>query len=191
MKKFLTKVSMIALALTLVTQAPARADESVLDVGTIANLGQKAFKFVVDNRPVAQVEMGTSNALPAEAGQWQSLANWNQGWSPAFTVRFRNLFHMDAVRLAFRLDYSYGGEFNGAGQYLSNVRIVPETVDVDWGYKVNASAAVTGVTNVGTARNPIAAMEITVTWTVDTTLRHSQGTQTFYVRGDGEVKAVD
>ncbi|MGZ3688242.1 MAG: hypothetical protein ACXWP5_10360 [Bdellovibrionota bacterium] len=199
MKKVILSSKVTLIALTLLgslSASAADAPEAPLDlnfdvIDKVVNLGSKALKFVEDNHPVATVEMGTSSALPPDAGRWENTEGWKQGWTQVLNVSVRNAFHGQMVHLAFRVHYDYDGMVGGKGHYLTNVRVVPEEVSVAWDYKVNASATVAKVTNVGTRENPVASMELSIQWTIDSPLKHSQGAQTLVIQGDGEVQIVN
>lgn len=160
----------------------------LIDLDTVINLGKKIWVIIDANKPVVDVHTDTANALPKGAQSWQDLANWQAPVSKLFHVTYRNLFRMKVVDFSYRVLYTYGGTANGKGQYLTNVTIVPAELNVAWGYYFSAQALVPNVTNAGSSEDPIAAAELMLRYTVKTTLKHSEVTSSFYVRGDGNFK---
>jgi hypothetical protein len=151
----------------------------------IINMGKEVWTIVESNKPVVNVSTTTANALPEGVRGWQDLAGWDMPRSQAYQVSYENGFGMDVVDFKFRVIYTSGGNVNGVGRYLTNVTIVPDDVSVSWGYTFNASNSVVGLTNAGTSADPMAAMQLQLTWSVDTVIKHDGSNASFYVRGDG------
>jgi hypothetical protein len=70
--------------------------------------------------------------------------------------------------------------------------VIPTRVDVGWGYRfsMNASVPDSTITNVGTSANPVAAMQLTLSWKISTVIKDSNGTSVYYVQGDGYYKEI-
>jgi hypothetical protein len=49
---------------------------------------------------------------------------------------------------------------------------------------------VINVTNVGTAADPISAMQIQLHWVVESISSHKEGTENYYIRGDGQFSQI-
>lgn len=163
---------------------PVITGDIVID--QIINLGARVWDVVVRNRPVVNVSTQTATALPKGVTEWTQLAGWQAPRAKIFRIRWQNLYRMDVVDFSVRVLYTYGGNVRGKGRYLTNVTIVPANLTVAWGYTFNAKASVPSVTNAGTERDPVGAAELLSTWSVDTVLKHEEGSMSFYVRGDGQ-----
>lgn len=161
-------------------------DEAEIILDKIINMGKKIWAIVEANKPVVNVTTDTANAVPEGTKGWQSLQGWQAPKSKLFRITYENLYGMDVVDFQFRVLYTFGGNVNGKGRYLTNVTMVPANLDVSWGYTFNATGNVPSVTNAGTSAEPVAAMELLMKWSVDTVLKHSESTASFYVRGDGQ-----
>jgi hypothetical protein len=160
------------------------------DLSTLFTLGQKAWQIVEANKPVVNVGQAPMlSALPYSNGCWMDLTGWQQPKSQTYEVSYKNGFHIEVVKFRFRLQFNYGGGVNGAGKFLANVSVVPDQLDVDWGYTFNASVTGEQATNLGTAAQPLAGIGLTVNWSVKTILKESDNTLHLFVQGDGFVKA--
>jgi hypothetical protein len=168
-----------------VATIPDVLGEISIALDRIINLGQKLWQIVEAGRPVVDVQSKFANAVPDGIKSWESLEGWKVPSSKVFQVTFRNGLGGHPVDFNYRLLYTYGGSLGGKGSYLTHVTVIPSDLAVGWGYHFSAQVEVPSVTNAGTSINPIAAMEVTVSWKVDTILRHSEGSSSYYVRGDG------
>jgi hypothetical protein len=157
--------------------------DAILD--QIINIGRKVWKIAEDNRPVVQVSSNVANALPQGLTAWQSLEGWQTPTTRVYRVVYENLYGMDVVDFSYRVTFTHGGNLRGKGRYLTQVTVVPAQLDVAWGYEFNAEATIPSVVNAGTTADPVAGMEIQLHWSVDTILKHSESTTSFFVRGDG------
>jgi len=166
------------------TVSPQFIDPS--DFNTILTIGQKIWTIIEANKPVVTVEQApTLAALPKTAGCWTALANWQVPKTETYQVVYKNFFDMEVVSFQFRLQYNYGGSLNGHGKYLANVTVLPEQLNVLWGYTFNANVAADQAVNLGTTADPVAGLGMTLNWQVKTVLKESDNSFHFFVQGDG------
>ena len=115
------------------------------------------------------------------------LESWKVPKVYRYNVVYTNLFGVDVVNFTFRVVYSYGGSYEGRGRYLANVSVHPAELDVLWGYTFNSKVEVQRLLNLGTKQDPVAGMEMKLSWQVSTPIKDSQQTKIFFVTGNGEV----
>jgi hypothetical protein len=172
--------------------APSSAGDlsSVLNpITQIINIGKEIWPIIQANKPVANVQAAdAASAVPSS--NWQQLAGWSAPQSRTFHFPYKNTFGMTLVDLTFDVIYTYGGNLNGAGHYISGVTIVPTNLSVQMGMTFNADVKVINVTNAGTLADPLAAMQIQLHWLVESISSHKEGTDNFYIRGDGEFSRI-
>jgi len=160
------------------------------DLSQIFTLGQKAWEIVQANKPVVNVGQSPMlSALPFNNGCWMDLVGWQQPKVQTYEVAYKNAFGMEVVQFRFRVQFNYGGSVNGAGKFLANVTVVPDTVNVTWGYTFSANVTGEQALNLGTAAQPLAGLGLTVNWSVKTVMKESDNSFHFFVEGDGTVKA--
>lgn len=148
-------------------------------------LGSKIWKFVEANQPVVSAEGAYAHIIPSEAQSWQELENWSRPISAIYRATYKNLYGIKVVDLAFRVTLTPRGTYNNRGKYIANLVVLPEVVDVAWGYTVEAAAKIHEVINRGTVEDPIAAAQLSVGWTVKTILKNSTTQNSLFVEGDG------
>jgi hypothetical protein len=155
----------------------------------IINIGKELWPIVEANKPVANVqEADIASAVPST--NWQLLAGWSAPQRRTFHVPYKNAFGMNVVDFTFDVIYTYGGNLNGAGHYISGVTVIPSDLTVQWGFKFNADVKVINVTNAGTLADPLAAMQIQMHWGVSNVISHDENTDNFYIRGDGQFSQI-
>lgn len=154
----------------------------ILDV--VFNMGKKIWDIVEANKPVVDIETDFATALPKGTKDWRAFEGWQSPAARVYRVRYKNRFGMKVVDFSYRVLYTYGGSVLGRGRYLTNVTVEPD-VDVLWGYKFNAKVAIREPINTGTTENPVAGLEMAMSWEVDTVVKHLEGSTSYFVRGDG------
>jgi hypothetical protein len=163
-------------------------NEANVAIDQIINMGKKVWDIVEANRPVVNIQTDTANALPRGVETWQSLQGWQVPTSKVFRISYKNGFGSKVVDFSYRVLYTHGGNVNGKGAYLTNVTVIPANLEVLWGYTFNMKASVPSVTNVGTMSSPVGAAQMLIEWKVDTAVKHSQRTASYYMQGDGVFK---
>lgn len=165
---------------------PLTEAEVILD--RVIAIGDKIWKIIEKNQPVVNQTYQSTSVVPQGATRWEQLQGWQMPQTRVYKTQYTNGFGMNVVDFSYRIAFTHGGNVNGKGQYLARVEIEPAEVNVAWGYKFNASGEILNVTNAGTTRKPIAALELRVNWQVNTVMRHMQESDRFYIRGDGLFK---
>jgi len=167
------------------------ADPFVI-IDKIINLGQKIWSIIEANKPVVNIQTQYGTATPQGITHWSQLAGWKPPEGTVYGFSAKNAYGIKVVDVKYQVLRTYGGSYNGKGKYLTAVTIQPLTVDVLWGYKFNLSVEIpdSSIVNVGTAQDPVAAMQPLVKWTIATAIKSSDGRSTYYVQGDGLFKEL-
>ncbi|MGE0764160.1 MAG: hypothetical protein AB7N80_12840 [Bdellovibrionales bacterium] len=166
---------------------PPRISESVPgleDMDPIIALGEKVWKLIDAGRPVVNFQAPVAHALPNATTCWTELENWRPPASQTWEVNYKNGFDMNVVRFRFKVVYSAGGKWESKGAYLANVTVLPAALDVAWGYTVNAQTMVGRALNLGTKENPVAGLQLLVSWNVKTVVKDSTMSESIFVRAD-------
>jgi hypothetical protein len=173
------------------TQSGLGSDDPVKqivgDLSAIINIGQQLWNIVSANQPTATTSQNVATAVPDGIKSWTQLAGWQNPQIHNYKVSLKNGYGANVVTFGYQLQFNSGGNLDGRGQFLANGTIRATQVDVLWGYHFSADAAVGDVVNVGSSQDPIAGVNLTVTWKVGTVLKQENGSRTFFVRGDGQV----
>jgi hypothetical protein len=164
-----------------------RQQDFDISLDQIINIGKKIWEVIVANKPVVDVQTSTANALPKGIQCWDQLENWQFPKAQSYRIVYKNLMGVEVVRFTFRVIFTYGGQFNGTGHYITNATIIPAEVRVVWGYTFNAKVNVAKVVNLGSRRNPKAGLEMSMDWVVKNPLIEDRKVSTFFLSGTGEL----
>jgi hypothetical protein len=161
------------------------------EVGIFLRVGKEIWRIIEENQPVMNTSYNTVSVLPKEVTEWNQMEAWQTPKSSAYQVIYKNLYGIEVIRFSYRLNYTYGGKFNGAGQYLSNVAVSPIHVRVLWGFTLDADVAVKNISNTGSLASPVPGVEVQVNYSVSTIFTKEENAEVFYVRGDGYSKKLN
>lgn len=165
--------------------AAAAGNDPIAIANGMLVLGSKIWKFIEANQPVVNAEGAYAHIVPAEVQSWEELENWSRPISAVYRANYKNLYGITVVDLAFRVTFTPRGTYNGKGKYIANLTVLPETLDVAWGYTVDAGAKIYEVVNRGSAEDPVAAAQLSVGWKVKTVVKSSTVNNSLFVEGDG------
>lgn len=158
--------------------------EETVDIDQIMNLGQKAWDIIKANKPVVNVKYNFANALPLGVTNSGSLAGFSNLQSSSVRMWGTNGFGMTVYDVTLTAVHQFGGNFNGKGNYLETVSIIPSNLSVLWGYTVNYGVDNVSALNGGTTENPIAMVSLQAKFKVETVLKHSETNTVYQFRGD-------
>lgn len=174
--------------LSMITVSSSKGlGDALVAIEKIVNIAEKVWNMVVSNKPSVNVDSKYAVALPMGVSSPAQLSNWSKPRSYLLSFGFENLYGMDVINVSYKVTYVYGGNYNGKGKYLAAVWAIPVSVDVMWGFSFNMQAYVPDATvvNVGTTQNPIAALQLKVSWSASSVLKQIDGTGVYYIQGDG------
>jgi hypothetical protein len=168
-------------------QPPKDIAGIVVTIEKIVNIASKIWDIVKENRPVTNIETKYATAYPEGVTSATQLAGWSRPKTYVYGFYAENLYGLVMIDCKYKFSFTYNGAYKGKGKYLTGVAIIPEVASVGWGYKFYMSAAVpdSTIANVGSDANPVAAMQMKLTWKMSTVLKEDIGTSVYYVEGNG------
>ena len=108
-----------------------------------------------------------------------------------YVAKIKNAAGKEVVNFSYKVLYSYGGSYNGAGKYLTNVIIVPGSVRTTFGWEFNATMKLSGMMNHGTKADPVAGVMVTVKYQMNSWSAAFERNDTIHVTGRGEIKNLN
>jgi len=165
-------------------------DDVTVSIDKIIMLGKKIWDIIVKNKPVVNTKTDIAHIVPQGTSEWTDLHGWDMPKTYRAASTFKNGFGTTVVDLSFLVTFSPNGKFDDQGHYIANLTILSETVDVLWGYNVDATANINKALNIGTKKDPIAATQVDINWKVKTVLKHSEKTLSLFVDGNGLTKRL-
>lgn len=159
---------------------------SAVDWAMVINIAKKAWEFIQDNKAVSNVHTSFANALPKGVSSAYELEQWKPPVTRGFSITYKNLLNVKVIDMSFTMTFVPGGKYNGKGLYLDRIGMIPKSVWVAWGFRLDADVTVPSVVNAGTSANPKAGAQVELHYKVSSLNSHT-ATMTYYVEADGRV----
>ena len=159
-------------------------------IDAIVNTGKKIWKIIEDNQSVVNIKYHYANALPKGISSASELENFSKLQYRTFRMWGKNGFGMTAYDVTYTLVHQHGGSYQGNGQFLSTVAIIPTSVDVLWGFDLDFETTEVSVTNAGSHLDPIAALTMEMAFKVSTIISKHTETRVAHFRGDQSVATL-
>lgn len=141
--------------------------------------------FILFSAAIADTENQKCNVVPENTNDLLTFEFWSsKPITHSRNLTIKNRLGQRILQLNYKLQFFYGGSHDGTGKYLADVTVVPTSVYVAWGYKLNAKAEISAMCNVGAYKEPIAAAHVTLHFKLKA-LNLVEERVGFDIRGDG------
>jgi hypothetical protein len=165
--------------------------QAVLAMDDVVAIGKQAWTFIEENKPVLNVNTDYAGAIPKSVTDWTRMAGWKNSARGPFTISLVNGFGSEVVHVDFRWSHSYGGNYNGKGEYVTQAGPVVGRISVSWGYTVDVAVQAFQPLNVGTVIDPISQIDVSIKSTTSTVLKDTvQNCRARFI-GDGSINIVN
>lgn len=159
----------------------------------VVALGQSTYDLVIKGKPANTTEYAPISVIPKDPATKEpvdifDLENSSRPMDRLYKTEIKNFAGRKVVTFTYRVIYTYGASYNGAGKYLTNVQIVPASVSTKFGWDFSASMKVTGVLNHGTKDSPVAGVLINIKYTMNSWNRAEERNDTLHIAGNGGIK---
>jgi len=161
-------------------------------IDSIVNLIDKIWTIIEKNQPVVVITTNYANAVPLGTSHWSQLQGWSKPATRKYSFSAKNGFGSQTVKVVYQVHYTYAGNYQGKGKFLTGVTVEPLNVTAAWGYKVTLVSEVpdSTVTNIGTHEDPVAAMQVQLKWVIHTSVKDITSKAIYYVQGDGVMQEI-
>lgn len=173
--------------------APSAADTPSLQqtgpvqISDIIALGEKIWNFILENKPSATFKVVKTSVVPNGVSSWTQLSGWSKPVSKLYHVQFTDIFGGIAGGFDYRITFLYGGNYKGKGKYIGQLYFVPSNVKLHTDRTLNVTAEMSDPLNFGTEEDPIAAVDLRISWTSPTTTRFVMSSAEYFLYGTGEI----
>ncbi|PRP89834.1 hypothetical protein PROFUN_00176 [Planoprotostelium fungivorum] len=157
-----------------------------VDINQVINIAKQVWNIIQKGETVLNTTFDYATAVPKGIKEWTELEHWTEPVTGAYSVWVENLFKHKIVEINYTVVATPNGQYQGKGQYLTNIGIIPTYVHSMWGLILTASTNTHGLVNVGSHESPIAAIQVDLNWIVDWRIKKFTKTEAYYVRGDGK-----
>lgn len=159
----------------------------------IVALGEAIYELVKKGKPSNVTEYAPISVVPKDPMTKEIVDIFDlEGFSfpveKAYVAKIKNGVGKEVVKFTYKVMYSYGGSYNGAGKYLSGVIIVPQSVVTQFGWEFNASMKLSGMMNHGTKADPVAGIMLTIKYQMNGWSTAYERNDTIHITGAGQMK---
>jgi hypothetical protein len=164
-------------------------------VGTIAldaivNIGKTLWNMIEAGRPKINLDMDVASAVPQGITSWAELDSWKDPVAKLYKTQLYSSHQRYLGDVYYRLVYTYGGHYQGVGNYLTNVTVLPAQLKISYNRNFYAYTKVTELVNHGTTKDPIAGMSLLLAWGLNSLGSQTMQSVSLHVRGDGGVTVL-
>ncbi len=128
--------------------------------GDLSSIGQVLWPLIQENEITFDPAKHFIHALPLGVASPSSLSGWKAGRASPVKILFENPLKEDVIVLDLILTFDYAGKYQGKGNYLANVRLLPANVSVMSLYRLTCIVDVAAPVNRGSAQNPLWAVRL-------------------------------
>ncbi|MEC9282229.1 MAG: hypothetical protein VX642_05925 [Bdellovibrionota bacterium] len=150
---------------------PGAPKSPIAVIDEFITIGERIWKIIEANKPVVDIRTNHYSILPNNVSTPSDLSSWSKPEVKTYMITYENMFGMEVVKFVFRVMYSHSGNLNGKGSYIANAGIFPTHLEVAWGYKFTAVNEASLPTNIGSLDDPIANIEMSLNWSVETVVK--------------------
>lgn len=156
-------------------------------------LGEAIYELVSKGKPHNVTEYAPISVVPRdpmtkEIADIFDMEGFSMPVERNFVTKIKNGTGKEVVVFNYKVIYSYGGSYNGAGRYLTNVLIVPSSIRTSFGWEFNASMKLSGMMNHGSRANPVAGVMVTVKYQMNGWRTAFEKNDTIHITGNGQLK---
>jgi|688.fasta_scaffold318452_2 hypothetical protein len=162
-------------------------DRTGVIIDKVVNLGKKIWTVIENGKPAVNVKTTYANGLPLGVSRADQLEKFSPLQFRSIRRYGVNLYGVTVYDVTYTLVHRFGGQYEGRGAYLESVTVLPQHVEVMWGYKLDFFVEKVSAVNIGTRENPVASLALETTLNVSTVLQEMRLKNLHEFRGDSAV----
>ncbi|MBS1958060.1 MAG: hypothetical protein JST80_01180 [Bdellovibrionales bacterium] len=160
------------------------------NLGTLLTFGQKVLDFILNNKPNAEYKTLRAAVLPEGMTNWSQLKGWAKPVAKVYKVEFKNLLGKSAGGFEYRIVFIHGGSYQGKGKFIGQISFAPMNVNLKTDRTLKLQAELLDPLNFGSEDDPIAGVQLLITWSSPTTMRYNMNSIEYFMYGTGEIEDI-
>jgi hypothetical protein len=154
----------------------------------LITLGEKVWNYVLDNKPNATFQTIKSSIVPNGITDWTQLSGWTAPVSKVYHVQFKDALGIKSGSFDYQVTFVPGGSYKSHGKFLGEIEFTPMNIKLSTGRTLNVTAELSSPLNFGTQTDPVAAAQLTVSWTSPTLTHYQMQSAEYFIYGTGEIQ---
>lgn len=163
----------------------------LLDAKNIIAFGQEVYKIIKANKPMLNEKYTPISVLPktAQGGipEFNEMESWKGPKVQHYEVVMENMLGMDVVTFKYLIHFYYQGSYQGTGNYIKGLIVIPEFVNVMPGFGLDANFGLVDMVNLGTTVSPLPSITASLKMKFEGPLDITELIHTYQVIGDGRI----
>lgn len=160
----------------------------------VVALGEDIYTLLEKSRPKITTSYEPISIVPRDPMTKEivdpyELEGFSMPVEKTYRSRVKNMLGKEVAVFDYKLMYSYGGSYNGAGKYLTGILIIPGAIHAKRGWTIDSTMKLTGLMNHGTRENPVVGAFITVKYAIHSLGNAFERNDTFHITGNGEMRS--
>ncbi len=161
----------------------------------IVALGEDIYTLVQKGKPNVNIDSAPISVLPMNSNKTGpmstlDMSNWKEPMVKKFRIKTKNYLGATTVDFAWKVIFSYGGQLDGNGAFITGASIKPEHIKVLFGYDLTVNYSLQSISNTGTRDFPIAQAVIDLDFKIETVLQTTMKGQSYLISGQGNIKTL-
>lgn len=168
----------------------------VLDTaGEIVGLGEEIYTLVQKGKPTVNVDSAPISVLPMNLNKTAPMSaldmtSWKAPMVKRYRIKTKNYLGATTVDFGWKVVFSYGGQLEEKGAFITGAFVKPEHVKVLFGYDLTVNYKLQSVSNMGTREYPIAQAVIDLDFKIETVFQTTMKSQSYLISGQGNIKTL-
>jgi len=165
--------------------------EIILKTKELLVWGKKIWDIIEKNKGVTETSFVPVSVVPkVDNLTLEAMENWRGAKIVKLKFHLKNGFRMKVIEMDYKLHFYHSGSYEGKGEYIKGLTVVPYYLSVMPGFKFSAKVEALEVVNSGTKEHPVAALTLVMRMKIEAPGQTKQYSQMFQVSGDGSVKEL-
>ncbi len=156
----------------------------------MVSVGNLVYTLVEQNQPKVSSDTNRISILPNSPEEWENLEGWTGPHVRTFILKSKNRMGGTVLTFQYKIIYYANGNLDGKGKYIANLQVVPEVVDVGWGFKFDSRFEVADIINAGTKASPVVGAHFQLQWRLHSLMKRTQGVDPYYLKGDSDLLVI-
>lgn len=174
---------------------PITVGKIIDTAGEIVGLGEEIYTLVQKGKPSVNVDSAPISVLPLNLNKTAPMSalemtSWKAPVVKKFRIKTKNYLGATTVDFGWKVVFSYGGQLNEKGAFITGAFVKPEHVKVLFGYDLTVSYKLQSISNMGSSEYPIAQAVIDLDFKIETVLQTTMKSQSYLITGQGNIKTL-
>ncbi len=161
----------------------------IQNLDTLILLGERIGKFFLSLRPQVEIKPLKAAIVP-EGLSWTQMKGWKRPEAKVYRVQMLNRIGQNAASFDYRITTIAGGSYQGRGKFIGQVSFIPFNLKSNMDASLTVEAKLLDPINFGTETDPLAGVQLQITWSISGITRYQMNSAEYFIYGDGTFEKI-